>query len=173
MGTCLTGSYESLYGYMSAVLLVYDSIVKLEPRQHVSALESDSLFDVVPGIVGVYQDVMLEHCLFHFLLDDFITATSLVPLTSQLTLLVFLDLTLSCSFLPPSLYLHMHHYHYFGHSSCLWIWPQSHLSRPMSYSHLIGHILQAAHIQLKRSFVVCWHDTVPSHHVCGVSQLLV
>ena len=48
IGTFFVGSYESSYGNTSADLVVYSQTIQFFPRQHVSALESDSLFDVIP-----------------------------------------------------------------------------------------------------------------------------
>ena len=50
IGTFVIGVYESSYGYTSAVRLVYDRTVKFMPKQQVSALESDSLNAIAPGV---------------------------------------------------------------------------------------------------------------------------
>ena len=49
IGTLFNGLYKGSYGYISAVLDVIRSTVKLDPRQHVSAFVSSSLKEIFPG----------------------------------------------------------------------------------------------------------------------------
>ena len=77
----MIGSYESLYGYTSAVLLVLDNTIKLFPKQQVSVLLSDSFLLVVPGTGSLL--FIRAFCCFITLLEDLITSISPWPLASQ------------------------------------------------------------------------------------------